>query len=286
MGIVNLTPDSFSDGGLVPTPGAARERALVLAAEGADLLDLGAVSTRPGAAAVSAEEEMRRLLPALVAVRAAVDLPLSIDTYRAEVAAAAADSGADCLNDVTALTASDDLAHVAARHGLGLVLMHMRGTPATMQLDTQYDDLVGEVHSYLAAAVARAVAAGVARERILVDPGIGFGKSATGNLELLARLGEFATLGHPILVGTSRKSFIGKILDAEVGDRLEGSLAAAVAAVLAGAHVIRAHDVQATVRAVRIAGAIRAAAGAGDAAAGGAPASGAGATRSRPESSE
>ncbi len=259
MGILNLTPDSFSDGGLVPTPAAARERALALASEGADLLDLGAVSTRPGAAPVSADEEMHRLLPALAAVRVAVDLPLSIDTYRPEVAAAAADLGADCLNDVTALAASDGLARVAAAHGLGLVVMHMRGTPETMQADTRYEDLVGEVRAHLARAVARAAAAGVPRERILIDPGIGFGKSVEGNLVLLARLGELATLGQPILIGASRKSFIGKLLDVEVDDRLEGSLAAAVAAVLAGAHVIRAHDVRATVRAVRIAGAVRAA---------------------------
>jgi len=268
MGILNLTPDSFSDGGLLPTPAAARERALALAAEGADLLDLGAVSTRPGAPQVSPDEEMRRLLPALTAVRAAVDLPLSVDTYRAEVAAAAADSGANCLNDVTALGASgehpsDALARVAAARGLGLVLMHMRGTPETMQLDTRYADLVGEVRAHLALAVGRAVHAGVPRARILVDPGIGFGKSVEGNLLLLARLGELAALGQPILVGASRKSFIGRLLDLDVHDRLEGSLAAAVAAVLAGAHVIRAHDVRATVRAVRIAAAVRAAAAAG-----------------------
>lgn len=259
MGILNLTPDSFSDGGLLATPAAARERALALAAEGADLLDLGAMSTRPGAAPVPPDEEMRRLLPALAAVRAQVDLPLSVDTFRPEVARAAADAGADCLNDVTALRASDALARVAADNDMGLVLMHMRGTPETMQLDTRYGDLVGEVRDHLAHAVARAAAAGVARERILVDPGIGFGKSIEGNLTLLARLGELATLGQPILVGASRKSFIGKLLDVEVHDRLEGSLAAAVAAVLAGAHVIRAHDVRATVRAVRLAAAVRAA---------------------------
>jgi dihydropteroate synthase len=264
MGILNLTPDSFSDGGLIATPAAARERALTLVAEGADLLDLGAVSTRPGAAPVAPEEELRRLLPALAAVRAAVDLPLSVDTYRPEVAAAAADAGADCLNDVTALGPSDALARVAAAHDMGLVLMHMRGTPQTMQLDTRYGNLLDEVRDHLARAVERAAAAGVDRGRILVDPGIGFGKSVEGNLLLLARLDVFRALGQPILVGASRKSFIGKVLDVEVHDRLEGSLAAAVAAVLAGAHVIRTHDVRATVRAVRFAAAVRAAGRAGD----------------------
>ncbi len=263
MGILNLTPDSFSDGGLYHTPEAASERALALAADGADLIDLGAVSTRPGAPPVSVAEELRRLIPALTAVRAAVDLPLSVDTFRGEVAQAAAAAGADCLNDVTGLRDSDALARIAAAHDMGLVLMHMRGTPETMQLDTDYDDLVGEVCGFLAHAAGRAIAAGVVPSRVVVDPGIGFGKSVEGNLMLLARLGEIAALGHPVLVGPSRKSFIGKLLGVEVGDRLEGSLAAAVAAVLAGAHVLRVHDVRATVRAVRLAAAIRAAGNAG-----------------------
>ncbi len=257
MGILNLTPDSFSDGGCFSSPEAARERALAMAAEGADLIDLGAVSTRPGAIPVSIAEELERLIPALDLIRAAVDLPLSVDTFRPEVALAAARAGADCLNDVTALGESDALARIAASHEMGLVLMHMRGTPETMQLDTRYDDVIDEVSTFLAAAVNRAAATGMPRSRILIDPGIGFGKSVEGNLALLARLGELARLGQPILVGASRKSFIGKILDVEVGDRLEGSVAAAVAAVLAGAHVLRVHDVKATARAVRLAAAIR-----------------------------
>jgi dihydropteroate synthase len=261
MGILNLTPDSFYDGGRYTQLDAARARAEQLAEEGADLLDLGAVSTRPGSEPVSAEEELRRLLPVLAAVRRIVDLPITIDTFRPEVARAAADMGADGINDVTGLADSDALARLAAELRLGLILMHMRGTPATMQEDTAYADLVGEVRAALAAAAARAMAAGVARDRIAVDPGIGFGKSAHGNLVLLARVGEFAALGYPVLIGASRKSFIGKFLRLDVEERLEGSLAAAVAAVLGGADLLRVHDVRATLRAVRLAALIRDAGG-------------------------
>jgi dihydropteroate synthase len=257
MGVLNLTPDSFYDGGRLPTTEAAVERAITLAEEGADLLDLGAVSTRPGSLPVSAEEELARLLPSLSAVRRAVDLPLSVDTFRPEVATAAADHGADCLNDVTGLRDSDALARIAASNDLGIVVMHMRGTPATMQRDTQYPDLMDEIRGFLADAVERATAAGVPRSRVVVDPGIGFGKSAHGNLVILRRLGELVALGQPVLVGASRKSFIGKFLDLDVEERLEGSLAAAVAAVLAGAHLLRVHDVRETVRAVRLAALIR-----------------------------
>jgi dihydropteroate synthase len=257
MGVLNLTPDSFFDGGRLPTPEAARDRALALAQEGADLLDLGAVSTRPGSTTPAVDEELRRLLPTLTLVRRAVDLPLSIDTFRPEVARRAAGLGADCLNDVTGLRASRELAEIAAGADLGLILMHMRGDPETMQRETRYGDLVSEVKVFLGRAVAQARAAGMPRERILVDPGLGFGKSAEGNLLLLRRLGDFLSLGQPVLVGASRKSFIGAALGLEVEERLEGSLAAAVAAVLAGAHVLRVHDVQATVRAVRLAARIR-----------------------------
>lgn len=257
MGILNLTPDSFYDGGRLPDAGAARDCALAFAEEGADLLDLGAMSTRPGSLPISPLEEINRLLPALIAVRRAVDLPLSVDTFRPEVARAAADHGADCLNDVTGLRDSDALARIAAEADLGLVVMHMRGNPATMQKDTHYADLMGELRRFLASAVERATAAGVPRSRVIVDPGIGFGKSAEGNLFILKHLGELRTLGQPVLVGASRKSFIGKVLDLEAEERLEGSLTAAAAAVLAGAHMVRVHDVLATVRAVRLAARIR-----------------------------
>jgi dihydropteroate synthase len=257
MGIVNLTPDSFYDGGRYTQLDAACARAEALAEEGADLIDLGAVSTRPGSAPVPVEEELRRLIPVLAAIRRTIDLPLTIDTFRPEVARAAADMGADGVNDVTGLADSDALARLAAEMGLGLVLMHMRGTPATMQEDTEYADLVGEVGAALAEAAERAIAVGVPHDRIAIDPGIGFGKSAHGNLMLLARVGAFAEIGYPVLIGASRKSFIGKFLHLDVEERLEGSLAAAVAAVLNGADLLRVHDVRATLRAVRLAGLIR-----------------------------
>jgi dihydropteroate synthase len=262
MGILNLTPDSFYDGGRYNQRDAALARAEALAEEGADLLDLGAMSTRPGADPVPEAVELSRLLPALDAIRRALALPLTVDTFRPAVARAAADRGADGLNDVTGLRDSDALARIAAEAGLGLVLMHMRGTPATMQEDTHYDDLVGEVRDSLAGAAARARAAGVPADRIVLDPGIGFGKSAAGNLLLLRHIGELAGLGFPVLVGASRKSFIGKLLGLhDPEERLEGSLAAAVAGVLGGADLLRVHDVRATVRAVRLAGLIRDAVG-------------------------
>jgi dihydropteroate synthase len=261
MGILNLTPDSFYDGGRWASPAAACDRAAAMIEEGADLIDIGAVSTRPGSTPPSPEEERRRLLPVLKAVRQAVKAPLSVDTWRPDVARPAADLGADCLNDVTGLRDSDELAVIAAQHGLGIVVMHMRGTPATMQRETQVDDLMGEIEAFLADSVARARRAGVDPARILVDPGIGFGKSAEGNLLILRRLGELARLGHPVVIGASRKSFIGTVLGGlDVEERLAGSLAAAAAAVLLGADVVRVHDVQATVRAVRVAAAIRTAA--------------------------
>jgi dihydropteroate synthase len=258
MGILNLTPDSFYDGGRYNRRDAALARAEALAEEGADLLDLGAASTRPGAALPTEAEELARLLPVLDLVRRAVELPLTVDTFRPGVARAAADRGADGLNDVTGLRESPALAQIAAEHELAIILMHMRGTPTTMQQDTHYDDLVGEVRDYLAGAVDRARKAGVPADRIVVDPGIGFGKSAAGNLVLLRRLGDFAALGYPVLVGASRKSFIGKLLGGlDPEERLEGSLAAAVAAVLAGADLLRVHDVRATGRAVKLAALIR-----------------------------
>jgi dihydropteroate synthase len=261
MGILNLTPDSFWDGGRYNQRDLALARAETLAEEGADLLDLGAMSTRPGAAIPPEAEELSRLLPALDAIRSRVNLPLTVDTYRPAVARAAADRGADGLNDVTALRESDALAKIAAETGLAIVLMHMRGTPATMQENTHYDDLIGEVRNFLAGVAVRARAAGVPADRIAIDPGIGFGKSAAGNLLILRHIADFRGLGYPVLVGASRKSFIGKFLGLEPEERLEGSLAAAVAAVLGGAEILRVHDVRATVRAVRLAALIRDAGG-------------------------
>ncbi len=256
MGVVNVTPDSFSDGGRFLEPAAAIAHARALLAEGADLLDLGAESTRPGAAPVPAAEQIRRLEPVLRALAAETDACLSVDTTSAEVASRALELGARVVNDVSAL-ADPAMAGVVARAGAGLVLMHMRGEPATMQHDPRYEDVTREVREHLAARLAAAHEAGVAAERVALDPGIGFGKTVRHNLELLARLAELAALGRPLVVGVSRKSFIGKTLDLPPDQRLEGGLAAAAVAVYLGARVVRTHDVAAALRAVRIADGLR-----------------------------
>jgi dihydropteroate synthase len=258
MGIVNVTPDSFADGGRYLEPAAAVRQARALAAEGADLLDVGAESTRPGSPGVSADEERERLLPVLERLLDDPPCPVSVDTSKPEVAEAALDLGAHMINDITALAAGPELARMCAAHGAGLAVMHMQGTPRTMQADPRYDDLLTEVAAGLRAAVATAEAAGLAPESLCVDPGIGFGKSVAHNLTLLKRLDAFRGLGKPILVGPSRKSFIGALLDrVPPAERLEGTLAACVMAVMAGAHIVRVHDVAAVRRAVRVAEAIR-----------------------------
>jgi len=263
MGIVNVTPDSFADGGRFLAPDAAYAHALALAAEGADLIDVGAESTRPGSGGVSVAEEQDRLLPVLERLLKDPPCPVSVDTAKPEVAETALALGAHVINDVTGLAAGPGVAQVCARYGAGLVLVHMRGTPATMQVAPHYDDVLGEVRQELAAAVALAEGAGVPPEAICVDPGIGFGKTPTHNLTLLKRLDALAPLGRAVLVGPSRKSFIGALLDLPPTDRLEGTLAACVAAVLSGAHILRVHDVAAVRRAVRVAEAIRDAPGDG-----------------------
>ena len=259
MGILNVTPDSFSDGGRYLEPGAAVARGSALLDEGADVLDLGAESTRPGAAAVPADEQWRRLEPVLRGLRAArPDATLSLDVRLAEVAERGLALGAHIVNDVSAL-ADRAMAGVVARAGAGLVLMHMRGTPETMQQDTAYRDVVAEVASYLRTRAAASHAAGVADECVAFDPGIGFGKSAAGSLELLARLPELTALGRPVLVGASRKSFLAR-LTGDVGppeSRVTESLAAATLAVRDGAAILRVHDVAATVRVAKVALAAR-----------------------------
>ena len=260
MGVLNVTPDSFSDGGRHAAPEAAIARGRELLAEGADLLDVGAESTRPGAPPVAAAEQLRRLEPVLAALAALPGAVLSVDTRSAAVAARALALGARAVNDVSAL-ADPDMAGVVAAHAAGVVLMHMRGTPATMQRETGYADVTGEVAAFLRSRVAAARAAGIAEEAIALDPGIGFGKSAEGSVELLARTAELAALGRPLVVGASRKSFLGRLTgDAPVHDRLEASLAAAAIAAFAGARIVRVHDVAASVRALRVADAARAAA--------------------------
>jgi dihydropteroate synthase len=265
MGVVNVTPDSFSDGGSFLDPAAAVDQALRLADEGADLVDVGGESTRPGAAPVAPAEEIRRVVPVIVRLRArSFPLPISIDTSKAEVARAALAAGADLVNDVSGL-ADPELARVVAAAGVPVVVMHMRGTPADMQSRARYDDVVREVSAELEAAMARAEAGGVARERMVLDPGIGFAKTAEQSVEVLARVGELRALGRPILVGPSRKSFIGKLTGAPVGDRVPGTLAAVTACVLAGVEILRVHDVAAARQAALVAAAIRGATGPGGA---------------------
>ncbi len=242
MGIVNVTPDSFSDGGEFLDPERAIAHGRELAAEGADVLDIGGESTRPGAEAVGAEEELRRIGPVVEAL-AAAGTPVSIDTSKVAVAEAALDAGAAMVNDVTALRAEPALAGLCADRGCELVLMHMLGDPRTMQENPVYDDVVDDVKAFLAERVEFAVAEGVGEERIWIDPGIGFGKTVEHSLELHRRLGELAELGRPIAFGSSRKSFIGKLTGAEVGDRLGGTIASNVVAYANGARMLRVHDV-------------------------------------------
>ncbi len=258
MGAVNVTPDSFSDGGDNFNTDVAIKSALSMVAEGAQIIDIGGESSRPGAKSVGEAEELRRVIPVIEAVAAQTKTPISIDTYRASVARRAVKAGASIVNDISGLRLDPLMASTVADTGASLVVMHMRANPTEMQNNTDYDDLVGEVYALLSESVDLAVQAGVAREKIVVDPGIGFGKTSEGNLILLARLAEFVGLGQPILVGASRKSFIGKALGIDdPKDRLEGSLAAAVSAVMSGAHILRVHDVSATCRAAKLAWAIK-----------------------------
>jgi dihydropteroate synthase len=243
MGVLNVTDNSFSDGGLYLDADAAVARAIEIERAGADILDIGAESTRPGAIPVPASEELRRILPVLNALRGRLKIPISVDTSKHEVASAAADAGAEILNDVTALRNGPGLAEIARRRKLPLILMHMRGEPRTMQKMPFARDVMRDVTSGLRAAVARARSADVPRSQIILDPGIGFGKSDAQNFELLARLPELARLGFPIMVGTSRKGFIGRALGgASAKERIWGTAATVVQSILGGAHIVRVHD--------------------------------------------
>ena len=257
MGILNVTPDSFSDGGLFFDPEAAVARALAIERAGADLIDLGGESTRPGSEGVPAEEELRRVLPVLDGLRGKIKIPISIDTAKSQVAEAAAIAGAEILNDVTGLRADPRIAEVARRRKLPLILMHMRGRPRTMQKQPFARDVVRDVVAGLRRAVAAARRAGVPKSQIVLDPGIGFGKSWPQNFELLERLPELAKLGFPLLLGTSRKSFIGKILGgATKEERVSGTAATVAASILGGAHIVRVHDVAEMVEVARVADAV------------------------------
>jgi dihydropteroate synthase len=255
MGVLNVTPDSFSDGGLFLEADAALARAEAMIAEGADMVDVGGESTRPGAEPVSEQEELDRVMPVLDGLRGRSEIPLSIDTSKAAVARAAIAAGAAFVNDVTALRGDPAMAHVVAETGVDVCLVHMKGEPRTMQEDPRYDDVVVEVRAFLERRLAFAVEAGIRAERVWLDPGIGFGKTLEHNLELIRRLGEIAGLGRPVVVGASRKRFVGTLTGRPEGGRLAGSLAAAVLAFERGASMLRVHDVAATRDALVVAGA-------------------------------
>jgi len=257
VGIINVTPDSFSDGGRWLDAGEAVRRGLELVEEGADIVDVGGESTRPGARPVPAPEEKERVLPVIRQLRRAAAVPISIDTTKAEVAEAALGEGADLVNDVSALRFDPELAAVAARHGAPVVLMHSRRTPADMQQEIRYRDLMGEIVRELGEAMRTAAEHGVGRASVIVDPGLGFAKTAEHNLQVLAGLERLASLGRPVMVGPSRKSFIGHVTGAPVSDRAGGTAAAVAAAVLAGANFLRVHDVRVMKQAAEIAFSIR-----------------------------
>jgi dihydropteroate synthase len=251
MGVINVTPDSFSDGGLYLDAGAAVAHGLSLASEGASILDIGGESTRPGAAPVAAAEELRRVVPVIEGLTES-GAALSIDTSKAVVAGAAIEAGASLVNDVTAFRSDPGMAALVAAAGVDCCLMHMLGDPRTMQDDPRYEDVVSEVKAFLEERMAFAVASGVAEERILLDPGIGFGKTIDHNLELLRRLDELVAIGRPIVIGTSRKSFLGRITGRPAADRLAGTIATNVLAYLRGARVFRVHDVAPVYDALRV----------------------------------
>jgi dihydropteroate synthase len=252
MGILNVTPDSFFDGGLYRDLPAAVDRAQQMVAEGADIIDIGGESSRPGSEPVSAAEEGRRVLPVVEAIAKSVPAIISVDTYRAEIARAAIDVGAHLINDISALRFDPALLDVVATRRASLILMHMKGLPRTMQLNPRYEALIDEVFGFLRERLSAAQAGGMPADHLLIDPGIGFGKGARHNLELLSKLQHFQPLGHPIVIGTSRKSFIGHILGLQVHERLEGTAATVAVAIAQGADIIRVHDVQAMARVARM----------------------------------
>lgn len=257
MGVLNVTPDSFSDGGLFFDKATAFARGLKMVEEGADFIDIGGESTRPGSKPLGLDEELRRVIPVIEFLAKESDVPISIDTYKSTVAKKAIEAGAQIINDISGLHLDSSLSQVAAKEDVPLVLMHIRGNPETMQKDIHYESLFSEIIQYLKDSIQRAESAGVDPEQIIIDPGIGFGKTVQDNLLILKNLQEFKILGKPLLLGTSRKSFIGKILNADITERLEGTLSSIVVGVLNGAHIIRCHDVLQAKRAIAIADAVR-----------------------------
>lgn len=252
MGILNATPDSFSDGGKYNDVDKAVERVLLMAKHGADIIDIGGESTRPGAKKVDADEEIDRTLPILEKLKGKLTVPISIDTRKSKVARAACEAGAVIINDISGLVEDEEIALVAKEYNTRLILMHILGTPETMQSNIHYNNLIGDISDFLKSAAIKAEGYGIPREKIIIDPGIGFGKTVEDNFSILKNIPALKKLGYPILIGASRKSFIGKTLDLPVEDRLEGSLAASLYAVIHGADIIRVHDVLPMVRALKI----------------------------------
>lgn len=258
MGILNVTPDSFSDGGLYFSNKSAVKQALRLQDEGADIIDIGGESTRPGAEKISVEEEIERVIPVIKAITGKVRVPVSIDTYKSAVADAAISAGASIINDISGLRFDPQMPKVAAKNEVPVVIMHIKGTPGNMQVDPTYKALIPEIMDYLMQGISIAREAGVPDDKIIIDPGIGFGKTVEHNLEIIKRLEEFTGFEKPVLLGHSRKSFIGKLLgDLPVTERIEGTTAAAAIGIFNGANMIRVHDVAETVRAARIADRIK-----------------------------
>ena len=259
MAVLNVTPDSFSDGGRFSDPDRAVAEALKMIEEGTDILDIGGESSRPGAQPISLDEELERVVPIVAKLAGRVRVPISVDTTKAEVARRCLDLGASIINDISALRHDPEMAEVVRQYGAGLVLMHMQGEPATMQLNPSYTDVIDDVYDFLRSRIEAAIAWGIDRERIAVDPGIGFGKRLEDNLALLGQLTSLAGLGRPIVIGPSRKGFLGALLDRPVLEREWGTAAAVAAVVLNGAHVVRVHAVAQMRDVVRVSQAIRAA---------------------------
>lgn len=257
MGVLNVTPDSFSDGGLFLQREKAIEHGITMAEEGADFIDVGGESTRPFSNPVSREEEMERVVPVIEALAREIRVPISIDTCKGTVAREALKAGASMINDISALRLDPELTSVAAESGVPVILMHMKGTPENMQKNPVYDDLVGEIKGFLEDAAKKAMEAGIRGDLILVDPGIGFGKTFDHNLQIIKQLPSFLSLGRPLLIGTSNKSFIGQVLGKKVDERVTGTMATVAVAAMHGAHVVRVHNVRKAVETVRMVDAIK-----------------------------
>ncbi len=257
MGILNLTPDSFSDGGSYTDVDSAIERAKKMVEEGVDIIDVGAESTRPGADYIEEEEELRRILPVVERLVSEIDIPISIDTYKSRIAEECIKAGAHIINDIKGLKGDPNMAKIIAKYGVSVIIMHIQGTPKNMQKNPEYDDIIEDIKGSLGESVEIALKAGVSPENIILDPGIGFGKTFRDNLEIIKKLCEFKKLEYPILIGASRKGFIGEILGTPPLDRLEGNLAVAVISAYNGASIIRVHEVKETVRALKMTDAVK-----------------------------